>query len=373
MSFDFWITFTGWLMPEHTGVSDDLDLLLAALQPARDKRLLTVSSFGAGEAAITLAAHGARKVFAYDIEDARTLRQLICFKVAAAGRLGNDDCLALMGLRPASKMERFRLFDQVLEVLTGEERKPWGKRRHWAKKGIYFANKQTFFLQLLWAVVFLLTTKQTRIEILFSAVPDERSKLFRRYIARPWLVRFFGVVGSRLNIFFPAAEWRNSEYPRRHNRNPFPYFEHLVTAGLPDNPLFAHYFQSGSPGMREEMNPPHMRKVGFTGFKNIGDRIRIISSVPRQVPSMELDGQSCHGAYLSNIIDYLDQRDRALLCREIARVLRPGSPVLIYSSESFDKVPKDCGLELDVSTSARLKEMDRVHVYTTICLYRATG
>lgn len=359
-------------MPEHTGISDDLDLLLTALQPTHDKRLITISSYGAGEAAIALAAHGAGEVLAYDIEDARTLHQLISFKLAAASRLGNDDYLSLMGLRSVGARERFKLFDQVLECLASEECKVWSNRRYWAKRGIYFANRQTFFLQLLWAVVLLLTSTHTRNKIILSSDPDERSKLFRRYVARSWLVWLFGLVGSRVNLFYPEAEWRNSEYPRIHNRNPFPYFEHLVAAGITKNPLFAPYFQ-GDAGIPEDMAPPHMRRTGYSGFKNIGDRIKVVPSAPNQVPSMKFGDQSCHGVYLSNIIDYLDRRNRAFLCREVARVLRPGSPVLIYSSESFDKVPRGCGLELDGCASAQLKAMDRVRVYAVIRLYRAIG
>jgi hypothetical protein len=373
ITLDFWITFFGWSLPEHTGISDDLDVLLSALQPACGKRFITISSYGSGEAAIALGAFSAGEVFAYDIEDARTLCQLISFKLAAANRLGYNDYLSLMGLRPSTKARRFTLFDQVVEYLGGEDRRSWSKRRHWARKGIYHANQQTFFLQILWAVVFLLTSKQTREKIIFSEVPDERSKLFRRYVAKPWLVRLFDLVGSRINIFYPEAEWRNSEYPKRFNRNPFSYFEHLVTSGIVNNPLFALHFQDENMGVREELNPPHMRKNGYSGFRDIGDRIRILPSPPKQVPILEFDNQSCHGAYLSNVIDYLDQRDRARLCKEIARVLRPGSPVLIYSSESFDKVPVGCGLELDVQASAALKEMDRVCVYARIGLYRASG
>ncbi|HEY0682982.1 MAG TPA: DUF3419 family protein [Steroidobacter sp.] len=358
-------------MPEHTGISDDLDLLLTALQPTHDKRLITISSYGAGEAAISLAAHGAGEVLAYDIEDARTLYQLISFKLAAASRLGSDDYLALMGLRSVGTRERVNLFDQALECLASEDWKVWSNRRHWAKKGLFFANRQTFFLQLLWGVVLLLTSANTRTKIIRSSDPGERSKLFRRYVARPWLVWLFDLVGSRVNLFYPEAEWRNSEYPRIHNRNPFPYFEHLVTAGITKNPLFAHYFQ-GDAAIPEEMIPPHMRRIGYSGFKNIGDRIKVVPSAPNQVPSLFGD-QSCHGVYLSNIIDYLNRRSREFLCREVARVLRPGSPVLIYSSESFDKVPGGCGLELDACASAQLKAMDRVRVYALVRLYRARG
>ena len=367
---DLWITFAGWSMPEHTGVSDDLDLLVAALRPGSGKSYITVSSYGAGEAALTLAAHGSDTVFAYDIEDSRMLRRLIYFKIAAARILGHRDYLILMGLRPALKSERVILFENVLNALTGDMHAFWVKRRHWVGTGLYFSNQQTFFLQLLWGILCVLTSSVVRKEILFNASAEERRNLFRRHVTRPWLTRIFYILGSRINLFYPDRLWKNSEYSRMYNSDPFPYFEHLVGAGLIDNPLFAQYFQDQYLGMADELIPPHMRAERYPGFSAIGQRVKVLESKSSAMPHIELDSDTCDGAYLSNVVDYLNHEERLLLLGNISDALRPGATALIYSNDAFSKVPAKCGLELDVSASKSLREMDRVRTYSGVNLYR---
>ena len=87
--------------PVHTGVSDDLDVLLACLGPAPGKRFVTVSAHGAGEAALALVAFGADEVLALDLEAPEMLARLLALKIHAATRLGREDYLVTMGLRPA--------------------------------------------------------------------------------------------------------------------------------------------------------------------------------------------------------------------------------------------------------------------------------
>ena len=96
MKRSLWTTFAGWSLPEHTGISDDLDLLIHALSPAPGLQFLSMSSYGAGEAALALAASGASTVWVYDIGDANMIRRLIHLKISAAGVLSHKEYLALM-------------------------------------------------------------------------------------------------------------------------------------------------------------------------------------------------------------------------------------------------------------------------------------
>jgi len=370
MQFDLYQAITARSMPEHTGISDDLDLLIDAMKPVDGKRFLTISSYGAGEPAIALASHGAERILAYDVEDSGMLRQLILFKMAAARTLSHSEFLRLMGVRPANKSKRLALFRQVQAVLTYEEGTPWRNRQHWMRKGLYFSNRQTLFVYFIWALVCLLTSKKVRHEMVFGTMKEHRSMLFRRHVAKPWLVRLRSLIGSRVNFFYPSAEWMNSSYLRKYNRNPFPYFEHLVRSGLSSNPIFSQYFHDQVIGVPDEMLPPHMRPGAYMAFKSIGGKIEIVDSPPKRAPRIEVGSEPYHGAYISNVIDYLNLRERVILCKEVSMVLKPDSPVLVYSSESFERVPLGCGLQLDAVTSRILKETDKVRTYTQVCLYR---
>jgi len=372
MKRSLWTTVAGWSLPEHTGISDDLDLLIHALLPAPGSQFLCISSHGAGEAALALAAGGASMVTAYDIGDAQLLRRLIGLKTSAARVLNRTEYLALMGLSPASRLQRQAIVEKTLKALPGPDYTYWVKRRRWFTPGLFFASRQTFFLQMLWTLIRLLTPIQARREMLFAGSPDTRVRMFRRYVSRPWLKWICKELGSRVNLFYPKAEWRSSYYPRVFNRDPFPFFEHLVATGLPCNPLFAHYFLDRDQSLPEQLLPTHLRSAAFDELKKAKDRVQVVQSVPGDLSFLSLASHSCHGAYLSNIIDYFGPNDRQKLLQEVNRVLIAGAPALIYSSEHYDKVPPGCGLVRDEEACSRLAAQDQVRIYARVGLFRTT-
>ena len=371
MKSNLWITLAGWSLPEHTGISDDLDLLIHALSPAPGLRFLSISAYGAGEAALALAAGGASTVLACDIGDAHMTRRLIQVKTRAAGVLSHEEYLALMGLCQATRSEKQAIIGLTLKALTGADYSFWRKHRRWFRPGLFFANQQTFFMQFLWLLIRFLTPSRVRHQMLFSKSPDTRMGIFRRYVSRPWLKWACKKLGSRINFFYPEAEWSSSDYPKVFNRDPFSYFEHLIGTGLSGNPLFAHYFLDNHQSLPEPLLPPHLRPHAFSELRKAGDRIQFVLSSPGCLPPLPLASGSYHGAYLSNVIDYLGPEDRKQLIKEVSRVLITGAPVLIYSNEHYDKVPPGCGLVPDQRASHRLAAQDQVQIYSRVGLFRA--
>jgi hypothetical protein len=372
MKRSLWTTLAGWSLPEHTGISDDLDLLIHALSPAPGLQFLSISSYGAGEAALALAASGASMVLAYDIGDAHMIRRLIDLKICAACVLSYKEYLALMGLCPSTRSQKQAIIKKMLKALSGSDYYFWGKHRRWFTPGLFFSNQQTFFMQILWFFIGLLTPSQARHQMLLSKSPDTRIRIFRRYVSRPWLKWIFEKLGSRINFFYPKTEWSSSEYPKVFNRDPFPYFEHLIGTGLLGNPLFAHYFLDGDRSLPEALLPPHLRPHAFSKLGTAGDRVQVVSSNAGDLPPLPAASRSYHGAYLSNIIDYLGLDDRQRLIQEVSRVLVSNAPVLIYSNELYDKVPPGCGLVPDQEASSRLAAQDQVRIYSRVGLFRST-
>lgn len=371
MKRSLWTTVAGWSLPEHTGTSDDLDLLIHALAPVPGSQFLCISSHGAGEAALALAAGGASVVTVYDIGDAQMLGRLIALKSSAARVLSRTGYVALMGLSPATRLQKQAIVEKTLSALSGADYNYWAKRRRWFTPGLFFASRQTFFLQMLWSLIWLLTPSRACLEMLLAESPDTRKRMFRRYVSRPWLKWICQELGSRINLFYPAAEWHSSDYPRVFNRDPFPYFEHLVATGLPCNPLFAHCFLDRDQSLPEQLLPPHLRSPAFDDLKKAKDRVQVVHSAPGALPFLSLASHSCHGAYLSNIIDYLRHDDMQRLLQEVSRVLIAGAPALIYSSEHHDKVPPGCGLVRDEEACSRLATQDQVRIYSRVGLFRA--
>ncbi len=352
--------------PVHAGVSDDLDVLLSAMQPIAKRRFLSISAHGAGEAALCLAAAGADQVHAFDVGDASALDHLVALKLTAAHLFGREDYLALMGLRVASRLRRQALVDQVLRGLPVHEQRYWKKRRRALLVGLFHADRVGLFFEGFLAALRLLGSRAARETILFGATEDARVAAFREAVDHGWLRDGLAKVGERANLFFPEAEWEASEYPRDFNRDPIAYLERLVAAGLGDNPLFAHHVRKDEP-IPEALLPPHLRPLVYDGLRGAAPRVRVVRA------PLVADESPAAGAYLSNTIDFLDAPARERLFGALHARLDPGAPLLVYSNESFDKVPADERFVFDEDASKRLLAKDRAKIYRRVALYRRSG
>jgi S-adenosylmethionine:diacylglycerol 3-amino-3-carboxypropyl transferase len=354
--------------PVHAGVSDDLDLLVNALEPGPGRRYLSVSAHGAGEAALTMIGAGAAEVAAFDLQDPAMLARLIELKCAAARLLGREDYLVVLGLRRASDLRRSALARQLIKSLLPEQAAYWEPRRRWLEEGLFQADQiSRFFAAFLWSAKLL--APQPALRAMFhSGDRAARREAFDRYLARPWLVRGLSELG-RFNLFFPEDEWRASQYPRQISRQPLAYLGALVEHGLADNPLFAHLVREGP--IPEPLLPPHSRPGVFDTLRAGGDRVRVIAPPPGGSRlAFSVAGGSFDGAYLSNVVDYLSPDERELLFREVRRALKLGAPILAYSSEADRKIPLEVGLEVDEEGAARLAAADRARVYRRVELVR---
>jgi S-adenosylmethionine:diacylglycerol 3-amino-3-carboxypropyl transferase len=357
----------------HTGVSDDGDVLVAALAPGPGRRFISISAHGAGEAALVLAGAGAAQVLAYDVADAQALLQLLTLKLSAAHLMGREDYLAVMGLRPASRLRRVALADQLLRGLPEGARGWWGPRRRWLVEGLFFADRQAaFFAAFQWALGRLVPEAE-QATLLFGPDPEARAAVFRAYARRGWLERALAEVGARVNLFFPAPEWAASEYPRALNQAPLAYLEGLVAAGLGDSPVFGYLVRPRDQALPEALLPPHLRPGAFDGLRSAASRVRGVPSAPGAELPLADAPAGHHGAYLSNVVDYLTEPQRRALLQGLVGRLGPGAPVLLYSNEAYGKVPGDCGLTLDEAASAAARRVDRAAIYRRIEVYRTEG
>lgn len=354
----------------HTGVSDDLDLMLDALAPEPGRRFVTLSAHGAGENALALAARGA-EVLAYDVADGAALERIVALKRGAARLLGREDYLAVMGLRPASRLRRVALAKQVIRGLDGADRDYWAPRQAWLVEGLFHADRVSRFVRAFVRGLKLLGGADRDL-LLGAGTEAERRAAFARAVRRGWLERLLAEVGGRVNLFFPEAEWTASEYPKLLNRAPLGYLEDLVAAGLTDSVLFGPAVRPRDAALPQGLLPPHLRPGAFDGLRPAaGARIRVVPGPAGAVPDLGEAPVPLDGAYLSNVVDYLDGPARARLFADLVPRLGPGAPVLVYSNEAYGKVPSD--LELDEAATATLGARDRARIYARVELWRRPG
>lgn len=354
----------------HTGVSDDGDLLVRALKPQRGGRYLCVSAHGAGEAALTLAALGAEFVSAADLQATEDLERLLQLKLAAARLFGREDYLAVMGLRSASRLRRGALAHQLIRSLPDAPRRWWHARRSWLVGGLFYADRQTLFFDA-WLLICRRSMPKAAYEtMIFDPCAERRRAAFVTHLRGPRLKKTLALLGARVNLFFPEAEWTASEYPQALNRDPLGYLETLVATGLSDNPLFAHLVRPRRGPLPEPLQPPHLRAQHYARLRDADLRIRTLSSPGSSLHAAQ---DRLRGVYLSNCIDYLEANPRRALLNQVSQQLEPGAPVLVYSNEAYEKVPSDCGLRLDVEASEALGAQDRAGIYRRVQLFRKPG
>lgn len=353
----------------HLGVSDDLDAVLGALAPVRG-RVVALSAHGAGEAAFALAAAGATEVVAVDLASPRELALIVELKRAAWALFGREDALVVCGLRPASALRRKALARQLLSALRGEAAEHWRARRAWIEGGLFHQDAVAVATRALLTALRALASSADYAAMIHGATPDVRRAAFDRAVGQRWIDRLFALAGGRINVFFPAAEWRASEYPRALTRDPRPYLEGLVASGLATNPLFAHLVYGPDAVLAPELLPPTLRPGAYDELRARAARVDVRAAASRlQLP---LADRTADAAYLSNVVDYLDPAERAQLFRELRRALTEDAPILVCSNEAYPKVPVELGFRFDDAGSRAVAAADRAHVYRRIELYRAS-
>jgi len=336
--------------PVHLGVSDDLDCLVEALDPARGGRFLAISAHGAGEAALALAAMGADEVVANDREDPAALAQILELKITAFELFGREDALVVYGLRPASPLRRKALARQLSRAL------PHNPMTAHVAEGLVRADRVAQFWK-----GFMLAMRGLGTRAMFHHPdPAVRIAAFRQAVDRRWIAPLVQAIGSRGDLFFPRAEWESSEYARRLARDPLAYLEGLIAEGPATSPLFAPMVLGRDAVLPESILPPHLRTTSYDDLRARAHRVRI-----------DLPLGPFNGAYLSNVVDYLDAGERTSLFHSLKQGLVEGAPLLVYSNESFAKVPVELGFTLDREVTAATAARDRARIYGRVEVYRA--
>ncbi len=357
----------------HTGVSDDLNTLITVMNPSHGKSYLTFSAHGSGEAAICLATMGSDKVVAYDLEDAEAMSLMIDIKFSIAKLFNRIDSLVLLGLRYVNKHRRKSLTQMLLDSLTGEQKLFWTERRMWLESGLFHADKIRQFFYAFKTLLWLLSPNEAYNKMLYSSSTDERNQLFQRYVARPWIKWILSVIGKRVNLFFPTTLWTASEFPKQVNREPMGYLEQIIRSGLADNPLFAHYVRDRLESLPENLLPPHLMANNFDMMREKADCIKVNVTRPGVANLLQFnDHSSFDGAYISNIIDYLNSNERDIFFKRLRANLKNGAPLLVYSNESYSKVPNNVGFVYNSTLSKKIEQTDRARVYNLKEVYMAT-
>lgn len=356
----------------HSGVSDDLNILIKVMKPERGKSFLTFSAYGAGEAAICLGTMGVDEVVAFDLEYAEGLRYMIEIKGSIVKLFNRSETLIILGLQPANQKRRKFLTEKLLNSLPPQQKIFWIPRRSWLENGLFHSDKISQFFYLFKKLLWLLSPNEAYHEIIHSPDRKIRAQLFESYITRPWLKGLLSIIGKRVNLFFPKTLWNASDFPKKANQDSMSYCEQLVKSGLAHNPLFAHYVRNRFEKLPEHLLPPHLQTNNFPMIRKNLDCIKVKLTKPGVPNLLQFEtSNTFNGAYISNIIDYLKSNQRNIFFKKLRASLKDGAPILVYSNESYSKVPLETGFVYNEQLSKTIKQMDRACVYTLLEVYVA--
>ncbi len=311
---------------------EDADVLCAALEPAPDKRILSIAS--AGDNALALLAGGC-EVVAADLSPA----QLACVELRAAafGELDYQDTLAFLGV--ASSSERLATYRLLAHRLSVGARAYWDSHENLIAAGVIHAGKFEDYFRRFRRFVLPLVHGPGRVrELLADKPPESRLEFYdRRWNSRRWRL-LFRVFFSRLVMgrlgrdpeFFRYVE--GSVADRILARTQYA----LTTLPTHENPYLQYVLHGNfGPALPRYLRPEHYLKIR-AGL----ERLTLVEGTIESVAAR--DGQKFDGYNLSDVFEYLDPATCRTVFEKLLATANQGARLAYWNM----LVPRECPQEL---------------------------
>lgn len=340
-------------------VREDPALELDALAPGAADTVVVVSSGGC--TALSLLGAGAGRVVAVDLNT--TQNHLLELKAAAVTRLTPGDAIAFLGGQPRSGRQRIAQYAMLREALTPRARAYWDTRRWAIGRGVIGSGVTERLIALVVAALRLAVHPPARIRRLLACETIEEQRAFfeREWDTRRWRWLFSLLLGRGTfeRAYDPAffAGARTASFAS--------HFRALAERALTEVPVRDNYFlhQMLTGSYRPDVAggvPPYLSAAGAAAVRANRGRLAIvdgtITDTLRQMRSV-----SVHGFALSNICEWMSQREADAMFGEIMRVAAPGARLCFRNFVGWTDVPQRWRdhVVIDERRSAALTKRDR--------------
>lgn len=345
---------------------EDTDLLVAALEPAAGRRMLSIAS--AGDNSFALLAAGAA-VVAADLSLAQLA--LVELKAAAVGHLGREDLLAFFGFRRHG--ERRATYGELRGDLSPAARRFWDDRPEVVDGGVSHHGKFESYLGFFRRRILPLVHRRRTVEALLE--PREKAErkqfyrqrwdtwrwrlLFRLFFSRPVMGRF-----GRDPEFFRYVEGSVAERILERTRYA------LTELPVHDNP-YVEYILRG--GFRETL-PPWLETKRCEALRPALSRLTLhhgpIQEAAEAHGASSSQGKPFDGFNLSDIFEYLDADIGTQVYQRLVDHAAPGARFAYWNLLVPRRRPEELasrvhGLE---EPARRLFERDRAFFYSAFVL-----
>ncbi len=308
---------------------EDTAVLCRALQAAPGKRLLSIAS--AGDNSLALLATGA-EVVAADLSAA----QLACveLRLAAITRLGREECLGFLGLRPGA--DRTAVYAGLRDALSDSARTFWDTQPAEIRRGIVHAGKFERYFQAFRKYILRLIHSRRTINALL-APKDKAARqafydntwatwrwrlLFRLFFSRFVMGRlgrdpefFKYVTGDVASRILARTAYALTELPTHDN----PYLDYILTGN------FSHTV------------PDYLQPECYAGIRANAGNLHLFHG-PIQAAAAHYGQSGFDGFNLSDIFEYLDEAASERLYGELLAHARPGARLAYWNM----LVPREC-------------------------------
>ncbi|MFP4351666.1 MAG: DUF3419 family protein [Puniceicoccaceae bacterium] len=299
----------------YAQVWEDADILLEALAVRDDSVCLSIAS--AGDNVLSLLAGNPRKVYAVDLSPAQL--HCLALRVAAFRCLSYGEVLGFDGARPSSSRAGF--YRRCRDWLEEDARLFWDERPSEIAAGFASAGRFERYFSLFRRRILPLVHGRRRIEALLAPKgPGARRRFYRdewntwrwRLLFRVFFSRFMMGKLGRDPAFFQYVEGNVAERVRKRT-------EYALTELQPaDNPYLQWILLGRSAGAL----PLYLREENFGKIRRNLDRLEWrLSSVEDFTAGIH---EPCIDACnLSDIFEYLSEKNTSALLEELHRVCRP--------------------------------------------------
>lgn len=314
-------------------VREDPLLEIEALGPREDGTYVVVSSGGC--TALSLLARGAGRVVAVDLNT--TQNHLVALKAAAVQSIDRENLFAFLGsgtMHPAVRLVNYAGLRRLLDWNAAAY---WDANREMIARGVLNAGVSERFIRLIARVVRALVHPKSRIDRLLAcrSLDEQRELYHREWNNRRWRVMFSILLNRRaFDRAYDPRFFENVSNPSfaSHFRK---LFEHALCEIPVGTNYFLHHMLRGKyPVCTEGGLPPYLEAGAFMNQASLE---LVDSGFAEFLATCE--DESIDGFALSNICEWLNDRQVADLFSQIERVGKPGARVCFRNFVGHTKVP----------------------------------
>jgi S-adenosylmethionine-diacylglycerol 3-amino-3-carboxypropyl transferase len=345
---------------------EDPRILKEALAVTPQDDVVSIASGGDNTFALIL--EGPRSLTAVDWNPAQV--HLVELKMRAIEHLEYEDFIGFIGARPSR--DREDLYRVIREGLSDAARAYWDENMHLVGRGIIHCGKFENYFRIFRSRVLPLVHNRKTVRRLLAASSLEGQREFyeRTWNSGRWrmLFRIFfgkfllGHLGRDPSFFRYVTLDKVADTLLRRTRHA------LTEIPIRDN-HFIEYILTGNYARLDEA-PPWLRPANFATLKRNVGRLKLVQAgLEEYLRSLPAGAVSKFN--LSDIFEYMSERDVESSLQEISRVSAPGAKVAFWTVFVSRAVPRALAGRITASpqTVEKLHFRARAFFYGGFCLW----